>query len=146
MGDLSLRRRWDPVAGRDIFEIQLAGEFLMSSTFTAAEVEAAHLAPGRLPEQPLDVAVGGLGLGYTAQAVLTHPQVRTLTVIEALGEMIERHERGLIPAGTTLTADPRCRIVPGDFFALVHTGLDPAAPAAGSTRCWSTSTIPQSTC
>jgi spermidine synthase len=76
------------------------------------------------------VAVGGLGLGYTAQAVLENPNVGSLVVVEALGEVIDWHRRGLIPAGVTLTADARCRLVQGDFLAMVETGPgpDPSAP------------------
>jgi spermidine synthase len=125
MGELSLRRRWDPLVARDVYEIRLDDEFLMSSLFTVAEEEMARLALERLPPGPVDVAVGGLGLGYTARAVLAHPHVRSLVVIEALGEVIEWHERGLIPAGVELTADHRCRLVHGDFFALVRAGPDP---------------------
>lgn len=42
----------------------------MSSLFTVAEVELGRLALAELTEPALDVAVGGLGLGYTAQTVL----------------------------------------------------------------------------
>ncbi|PRY35679.1 spermidine synthase [Umezawaea tangerina] len=130
LGELVLRRRRDPVDGKDIHEIKLGGEFLMSSLFTVAEEELSRLALAELPGTDLDVVVGGLGLGYTALTVLEHPAVGSLTVIDALGEVIEWHERGLIPAGTTLTADPRCALVNGDFFALMRSpeGLVPADP------------------
>src|SRR5699024_255396 len=38
--------------------------------------------------------------------------------------------RGLIPAGETLTADPRCALVPGDFFGMLRSqaGFGPANP------------------
>ncbi|GAA3738709.1 spermidine synthase [Spinactinospora alkalitolerans] len=135
MGVISLRRRWDPLFRKDVHEIKLDDDFLMSSLFTVAEVEMARLALAESsgPSGPsgtgLDVAVGGLGLGYTAQTVLEDPDVGSLVVVEALGEVIEWHERGLIPAGATLTADPRCRLVHGDFFAMVdsESGLDPEA-------------------
>ncbi len=100
----------------------------MSSLFTAAEVEMARLALDRAPAGPVDVVVGGLGLGYTARAVLADPRVRSLLVVEALGEVIEWHERGLIPDGATLATDDRCRLLHGDFFALVGAGLDADAP------------------
>jgi spermidine synthase len=132
LGELVLRRRWDPVIGCEVHEIKLNDEFLMSSLFTVAEVELARLALGELAaagQVAVDVVVGGLGLGYTAQAVLENADVRRLVVIDALSEVIEWHERGLIPAGTGLTADPRCHLVHGDFFAMLRSGagFDPAA-------------------
>lgn len=129
MGLISLRRRRDPRSGVDIFEVKLDDDFLMSSLYTVAEIEVARLALARLPGSELEVLIGGLGLGFTALAVLDDPRVRSLVVIEALGEVIEWHERGLIPAGARLTADPRCSLVQGDFFALADgAGLDPRDP------------------
>jgi spermidine synthase len=132
MGELTLRRRRDPLSGADVYEVKLDDDFLMSSLFTVAEVEVARLALAELTDVPdgeLDVAVGGLGLGYTARTVLEQPRVGSLVVVEALPEVIEWHERGLLPVAAALTSDPRCRLVPGDFFALVDgPGLDPAAP------------------
>ncbi|MGQ0629829.1 MAG: spermidine synthase [Sporichthyaceae bacterium] len=128
MGAISLRRRIDPGSGTDIFEVKLDDDFLMSSQFIVAEVEVARLALDRQPGTDLDVVVGGLGLGFTALAVLDDPRVRSLVVIEALPEIIEWHQRGLVPAGERLMADPRARLVQGDFFALVAgPGLDERA-------------------
>lgn len=126
MGEISLRRRWDPALGADVYEVKLGEEFLMSSAFTAGEIALARLGLAELPGTDLDVVVGGLGLGYTAQRVLEDPRVRTLEVVEALAEVIEWHERALLPLSSRLTSDDRCRLVQGDFFALVATGLDPA--------------------
>ena len=70
MGVLSLRRRRRPSSDIDIYEIKLGDEFLMSSLFTVAEIALARLGLAALPRAKLDVVVGGLGLGYTAQAVL----------------------------------------------------------------------------
>jgi spermidine synthase len=126
LGELVLRRRWDPAVGREIHEIKLSDEFLMSSMFTVAEVELARFALAELApasvEMAVDVVVGGLGLGYTAQAVLENPSVRSLIVVDALAAVIEWHERGLIPAGTELTADPRCHLIHSDFFAMLRSG------------------------
>ena len=130
LGELTLRRRRDPGTGEDIHEIKLNVEFLMSSLFTVAEVDLAHLALAELPQEPLQVVVGGLGLGYTAQTVLEYPAVGSLLVVDALGEVIEWHQQGLIPAGKALAADERCRLVHGDFFAMLRSGqgFDPEAP------------------
>ena len=127
LGAISLRRRRDIALDVDVFEVKLGEEFLMSSLFTVAEIELARLGLAELAAADLDVVVGGLGLGYTAQAVLDDRRVRSLTVVEALGEVIDWHERGLLPDTVGLAADPRVRLVNGDFFAMVGTraGLDP---------------------
>jgi spermidine synthase len=125
MGDISLRRRRDPLSGDDVYEVKLDDEYLMSSLFTVAEVEVARLALERLTGDDLAVVVGGLGLGYTALTVLEDARVGSLVVVDAIAEVIEWHERGLIPAGSTLTADSRCRLHHADFFALFG-GVEPA--------------------
>jgi spermidine synthase len=90
LGELVLRRRWDPVVGREVHEIKLSDEFLMSSLFTVAEVELARFAFAELAPGPLDVVVGGLGLGYTARAVWENAAVRSMVVVDdALGAVIE---------------------------------------------------------
>ncbi len=129
LGELVLRRRWYPGVGKDVYEIKLNDEFLMSSLFTVAELELGRLALAELAGTGLDVVVGGLGLGCTAQAVLESPDVRSLVVVDALSEVIEWHRQDIIPSG--VAADPRCRLVHGDFFAMVRSGegLDPEAPA-----------------
>jgi spermidine synthase len=130
IGVLSLRRRRQLSSGLDIFEIKLGDEFLMSSAFTVAEIELARLGLAALARADLDVVVGGLGLCFTAQAVLENPAVRSLVVVDALAEVIEWHRQGLLPLGKQLTGDPRCRFINGDFFALSHSaaGFDPHAP------------------
>jgi spermidine synthase len=130
MGVLSLRRRRLPGTETDVYEIKLGDEYLMSSRFTVAEIELARLGLAALPRENLDVVVGGLGLGYTAQAALENAAVRSLVVVDALAEVIEWHEQGLLPLGKQLTGDPRCRLVNGDFFAMSASagGFDPRTP------------------
>ncbi len=117
-GEISLRRRFDPALGADLYEVRLGEEFLMSSRFTAGEIELARLGLAPLGAEPLDVVVGGLGLGYTARAVLDVPRVRSMLVVDALAPVIDWHRRGLVPLGRGLSADPRCEFINGDFFAL----------------------------
>jgi spermidine synthase len=130
MGEISLRRRLEPSLNIDVYEVKLGDEFLMSSLFTVAEIELARLGLSMVPGEELDVVVGGLGLGYTARAVLDDPRVRSLTVVEALDEVISWHERELLPDTAGLAADPRVRLLHGDFFVLVGTGegFDPGTP------------------
>ena len=131
IGALSLRRRRDLSLGVDIVEIKLDDEFLMSSHFTESEIALARLGLAEVTDEAPDVVVAGLGLGYTAQAVLEHGNVRTLTVVEALDAVIEWHEKNLLPLGAILTSDPRCRFLHADFFALAASqeGFNPGRPA-----------------
>ena len=131
IGDLSLRRRTELTLGVEVFEIKLDDEFLMSSLFTAGEVALADLGLAACAPGPLDVVVGGLGLGYTARAALKHPTLRSLTVIEAIPEVIDWHRRGLVPLGREISADRRCQLLEGDFFALAKSpmpGFDAREP------------------
>ncbi|MDZ7752206.1 MAG: spermidine synthase [Gammaproteobacteria bacterium] len=128
IGALSLRRRQLSL-GVDVFEIKLGDEFLMSSLFTASEVALGRLALATLAGDRLEVVVAGLGLGYTAQAVLAHASVSSLLVVEMLEPVIDWHRNGLLPLGAELVADRRCRLVHGDFFAMAAgAGFDPDAP------------------
>lgn len=131
MGELTLRRRRVRMLDDlEVFEVKLGEAFLMSSLFHEVEIALADLCLADL-EAPLDVVVGGLGLGYTAAAALKHDAVRSLLVVEALEPVIEWHARGLVPLGAGLSADPRCRFVHGDFFALAaspETVFDPECP------------------
>jgi len=136
IGALSLRRRRELRTGEDVFEIKLGDQFLMSSLVTRSEVALADLAFAELeaegvPEAGFDVLVGGLGLGHTARAALDHASLGRLVVVELLGPVIRWHETGLLPLGPGLVADPRCRFVEGDFFAMAESdeGFDPERPA-----------------
>ncbi|CAM4116025.1 spermidine synthase [Nocardia ninae] len=130
MGEISLRRRFDPTARTDVFEVKLGDEYLMSSLFTVAERELARLGLARTVGAELDVLVGGLGLGYTAQEALQDKRVRALTVIEYSAAVIDWHNRDLLPATSGLAADDRITLVCADFFAAAAStvGFDPGHP------------------
>jgi len=119
MGELTLRRRYDPVLGGEVFEAILNDEHLMSTHFTVAEIELGHRGLAPLLGDNLRVLIGGLGLGYTAQAVLSHERVGSVTVIEALDAVADWHRRGLLPVSADITSDPRLSIDGGDFFSRV---------------------------
>lgn len=130
MGVISLRRRFDPALGLDVFEVKLDDEHVMSSLFTVAEKELARLGLERTPGTDLDVVVGGLGLGYTAAEALQCNRVRTVTVIEYSDAVIDWHQRDLLPDTVGLAVDPRIAIVCADFFAAAmnEIGFDPHHP------------------
>jgi spermidine synthase len=117
MGELTLRRRHDPVVATDVYEVKLGDEYLMSSLFTLAEEELARLGLGAVDGEDLQVLVGGLGLGYTAVTALDDERVSTMTVVDALPAVIDWHERHLLPVSARLVGDPRTRLALGDFFS-----------------------------
>ncbi len=124
LGELILRRRIEPLLeNKEIFEVKLGDEFLMSSLFTEGEKELARLGLAGL-SGALDVAVGGLGLGYTAAAALDDERVRRLLVIDLFQEVINWHRNKLVPLGGILAEDKRCELRKGDFFELTRTGFD----------------------
>jgi len=127
LGELILqRRRALDLGGREVFEVKLNGEYLMTSLFHEGEEALTHLGLAELSGDGWDVVVGGLGLGYTAAAVLGYSQVSRLTVVEALAPVIRWHQQGLVPNGATLSDDSRCSFYLQDFFALVRgDGFDP---------------------
>lgn len=118
IGTLSLRRRRLSAGGEDIWEIKLDDGYLMSSQFIDGEVALAALALEMVHGEALDVVVGGLGLGYTAEAALSDPRVSRLTVVELIPEVIEWHTDRTLPLGEAVAGDPRCRLHQGDFFVL----------------------------
>lgn len=135
LGELILRRRRILKLDRDVVEVILNDEHLMSDMFTASEIALARLPLGRMTAAGTgaarpDILVGGLGLGYTADTVLGYDVVASLTVVEFLAPLIEWHEAGILPLARRLADDPRCRFVEGDFFALARgdTGFDPQMP------------------
>ena len=121
-GVISLRRRWDSVTERDVHEVKLGDDFLMSSQFTTGERELARIGLAAVSGISLKILVGGLGLGYTAVAALEDDRVAELTVIEALPLVISWHERDLLPDTEGLAADRRVRLVLDDFFDVVRAG------------------------
>jgi spermidine synthase len=120
MGDLTLRRRREPTLGVEVYEVKLGEEYLMSSLFTEAEEQLAHLGLASVQGDALDVVVGGLGLGYTAVAALEDERVASLVVIDALPAVIDWHQRELLPVSSALVGDPRTTLELADFFAVMR--------------------------
>jgi spermidine synthase len=130
MGELVLRRRRLPSLNDiEVYEVKLGDEYLMGSLFHEAEVALADIGLGELGGDGWDVVVGGLGLGYTAAAALKFKALKRLVVVEALGPVIDWHNRGLVPNGELLYRDGRCVFHHADFFALTRgEGFDPKLP------------------
>ena len=120
-GETVLRRRGD------VLELVVAGVFAMDSAHTSTEVALARQGLGGLDDAHR-VLVGGLGLGYTAQAVLADPRVRELTVVELDAALVSWARAGLVPVAAQVLAEPRTTLVADDVLnavpALAAGGLD----------------------
>lgn len=127
LGELILQKRNAVEAdGREIVEVKLNQEYLMSSLFYEGEIALTRLGLAVLEGEGWDIVVGGLGLGFTAAEAMKYGQVSRMVVVEALKPVIEWHEKALVPNGESLTKDPRCIYHNADFFALARTsGFDP---------------------
>lgn len=118
LGTLCLRRReMLSKPGTIVTEVTLNHEFLMSSYHTASERALASISIEKQPGCGLQVLVGGLGLGYTAQAALESKRVACVEVVELLPEVIRWLADGLIPLADELNAEPRLSVVDGDIYA-----------------------------
>ena len=82
---------------------------------------ALRLHPGK---GPLRVLVGGLGLGYTAQAALEDPRVASVRVIEKMDFVMDWMRDGLLPLSAAFAAEPRIEVVQDDVY---ETLLGPAS-------------------
>lgn len=117
LGPLCLRRRELLTApGVVVTEVTLNHAFLMSSYNTASERALAQVALEMHGRADLRVLVGGLGLGYTADAALECPRVASVEVVELLPEVIGWLEHDLVPLSSKLKADPRLSMVVGDVY------------------------------
>ncbi|MEC9476783.1 MAG: spermidine synthase [Planctomycetota bacterium] len=118
LGLLCLRRReLLSMPGTIVTEVTLNHEFLMSSYHTDSEQALARFGVEMHGGQDLKVLIGGLGLGYTADATLQFPQVQSVEVIELLAQVIGWLEDGLLPLSETLLADQRLAVMEGDGYA-----------------------------
>jgi len=117
LGILCLRQRELLVErGTIVTEVTLNHEFLMSSYLTASEKALSETALKLHTGSELRVLVGGLGLGYTAQAALSSDRVSDCQVVEYLPQVIGWLEQGLIPLADKLNAERRLRVRQGDIY------------------------------
>jgi hypothetical protein len=118
LGELCLRRReLLSRPGVIITEVTLDQGFLMSSYHTESERRLAEFGLGLHPGDELSVLVGGLGLGYTAQAALASDRVVRVEVLELLEPVIAWLDQGWLPTGDALASDSRLEVFQGDVYA-----------------------------
>lgn len=107
-GNLVLRRHHDGA-----LELRANGIFVMDTVETSTERALATRARGLHP-CPARVLVGGLGLGFTLEAVLADPRVARVDVIEIEPALVAWLREGIVPHGPALLADPRATVTVAD--------------------------------
>ena len=89
IGPISLRRRHELRLNVDVLEIMLGDEHLMSDLFNTSEIALAKIGLNAIAGNGgVSVVVGGLGMGFTADAALSNPRVDDLLVVEKLTPVI----------------------------------------------------------
>lgn len=120
-GEVALRRRG---TGEDaVEELIVNGAFAMDSAETGSERALAALA-----RPAADVLVGGLGLGFTAAALLA-AEVASLDVVEIEGALVGWAHQGRTAQLGRIAADPRVRLWAEDIRAVLSGSAgEPAGP------------------
>ena len=119
-GEVALRRRGE------VLELVVDGAFAMDTVDTSTEVLLAteglrrHAAPHR-------VLVGGLGLGFTARAVLADARVRHVDVVELAAPLVAWARAGLVPELADLDGE-RCTLHVADVAAVLAGRVGPRGP------------------
>lgn len=115
-GEVVLRRR---PAG--VLELVVDGAFAMDTVDTSTEVALARVALAEHPA-PRRVLVGGLGLGFTARAVLADARVERLDVVEVAAPLVRWAREALVPELAGLEDDGRCRLRVADVADVLAAG------------------------
>ncbi|MFJ9388535.1 spermidine synthase [Nocardioides sp. NPDC101246] len=113
-GGLALRHRAD-----GHLELRANGIFVMDTRETSTEKALATHALDLHPE-PKHVLIGGLGLGFTLEAVLADPRVEAVTVVEIEPRLVEWMRTGRVPHGPELLDDDRVHIEVADVAVVLR--------------------------
>ncbi len=120
IGTLYLGRRPAAVEGEWVYEIQISGNLLMSSLNNISERALSSVALElHTGTKPLRVLIGGLGLGYTAEAALESDRVELVRVIEKMPFVMGWLKDGLLPLSELFATDERVEIVKADVYELL---------------------------
>lgn len=124
-GEVALReRRRD---GGVVHELVVNGVFAMDSTDTSSERGLAAFVPRGAAAAR--VLVGGLGLGYTAAAVLdADPGGTRLDVVEREPHLLTWARAGLTPVLRRVAQDPRTHLHEADVVAVLQGRTGPSGP------------------
>ena len=121
-GELVLRERREPGSPTTI-ELRANGVFVMDTLETSTEMALADAALA-LVDDPRQVLVGGLGLGFTLHRVLADHRVERCTVVEIEPALLRWMRDGTIPHGPGMLADQRAHPVVADITEALDEATD----------------------
>jgi spermidine synthase len=119
-GEIVLRERrardgsGERALGPAVVELRVNGVFVMDTLETSSEQALATAALAQV-EEPREVLVGGLGLGFTAHEVLMDRRVERLVVVEVEEALVGWMRDGTVPHGREYLADERLTVVVADI-------------------------------
>ena len=119
-GEVALRRR------TEVLDLVVDGAFAMDTVDTSTERLLAEVALAEVAD-PRRVLDGGLGLGFTARAVLAEPRVEHLDVVELAEPLVRWAREGLVPELAGLEG-PRCSLHVADVADVLHGRSGPRGP------------------
>ena len=106
--------------GAPVLELRAGGVFVMDTRETSTERALAERALAAASE-PASVLVGGLGLGFTLQAVLAEERVERCVVVEIEQALVDWLRDGTVAHGPALMADARVEVVVADVAGVIAT-------------------------
>lgn len=111
-GTVVLRRRADGSTREPVYELLVNGTFVMDTADSSTERRLARAFLERLDTGagPVTVAVGGLGLGFTAAELLGDERVGLIDVVELEPAVIDWVRAGLVPATAQVLHDARVHV------------------------------------
>ena len=127
-GEIVLRERRDsdaPEQAPAVLELRVNGVFVMDTLETNSEKGLATAALKQV-ENPRNVVVGGLGLGFTMHEVLADQRVERLVVVEIEDALVQWMRDGTVPHGPAYLADQRLSVMTAD----IRVAMAEATPAA----------------
>ncbi|MEI2670514.1 MAG: hypothetical protein R2693_03615 [Nocardioidaceae bacterium] len=107
-------RGYDEPGHPPVLELRVNGVFVMDTRETTTEIALATRALSSVAD-PRRVLIGGLGLGFTAKAVLDDQRVEQADVVEIEPALVAWMRDGTAPHGPSLLADPRLKVITADI-------------------------------
>ncbi|HUK78415.1 MAG TPA: spermidine synthase [Thermoleophilia bacterium] len=115
-GELALLRRGDEL------QIVCNGAFVIASSNERSSRALIAAARPYLPDRPLDVLIGGLGMGYALDEALDLPALRGVTLAEYEPLIVEWFTTHMRERAARVERDARSRIVVADVRDLLAGG------------------------